>query len=211
MEDKLEGLNRLLQSLLQGVETALETRDVNYIEYGRRQLQIYIQITFAFVHVLTQNGHNRYANLLEQLALELTFQHHIMDNFIENSNQTVKQNYVNLQRENSTGERPRFKIDAADIVSLKEFGFSWVSIAQILGISESTLRRRRGEFGISFDYSDVSDEEFDTIIKNILKRTPNVGETLVMGSLRAQGFRIQCARIRARLSIVDELGRGLQC
>ena len=43
--------------------------------------------------------------------------------------------------------RPRFHITKAQIESLREIGFSWTKVAQLIGVSRVTLYRRRQELG----------------------------------------------------------------
>eukprot|EP00794_Sanderia_malayensis_P018465 gene18465-20317_t len=113
-------------------------------------------------------------------------------------------------KENLTGGRPRYKICPELMSSLKELGFSWVGMARLLGVSESTIRRRRDEFGIISSYSDIIDENLHNQIKDIQKSTPNSGETLVIGSLRGRGIRVQRNRVCERLNILDGLGRAFR-
>ena len=207
----LEEFYQTLQVLLHKTDTALETGDLNYAEYSERHLQRYIQITSPAASLLVTTGHHDFARLLEQLAIELSTYYQVITHFIESVQ--FAENFAvsnHCPKETSSGGRPRYQIDPNDIVSLKELGFSWVAIARFLGTSESTIRRRRAEFGITFSYSDISDEELDSVIKSIIQSTPNAGETLVIGSLRARGYRIQRQRVRERLCIVDGLGRAMR-
>eukprot|EP00112_Aurelia_sp_Birch-Aquarium-sp1_P025259 Seg831.14 transcript_id=Seg831.14/GoldUCD/mRNA.D3Y31 product="hypothetical protein" protein_id=Seg831.14/GoldUCD/D3Y31 len=209
----LEEFFKSLQVLLHKTDTALETGDLNYAEYGERHLKRYIQITSAAASLLATTGHHDFSRLLEQLAIELSTYYQIIKHFIESGSLQSAENSIaphDCPKETSSGGRPRYRIDPKDIISLKELGFSWVAIARFLGTSESTIRRRRDEFGINFSYSDISDEELDSVIKSILQSTPNAGETLVIGSLRARGYRIQRQRVRDRLCIIDGLGRAIR-
>ena len=182
----LEEFYRSLEVLLHKADTALETHDLNYAEYCERHLQRYIQINFAAASLLVSSGHHNFARLLEQLATELSTYYQLLTHFIEDASLQSAENSAasnHCPKETSTGGRPRYQIDPNDIVSLKELDFSWVAIARFLGTSESTIRRRRAEFGINFSYSDIIDEELDLIIRSIMQSTPNAGETLVLGSL----------------------------
>ena len=60
--------------------------------------------------------------------------------------------------------------------------FTWCQIAEILGVSRSTLYRRIEE-GLSRDltYTNITDAELDLQIEAIKKLHPNDGETLMMG------------------------------
>ena len=68
-----------------------------------------------------------------------------------------------------------------------QVGFSWSQIARDLGISESTLRRRRRSFQIpnsQQSFSNISDNALDQIVREILHVTPRIGYRLVQGALR---------------------------
>ena len=56
---------------------------------------------------------------------------------------------------------------------------NWKSVAQVLGISERTLSRRREEFNMEDTYSNISDTDLKSTIYCILQQTPYVGETYV--------------------------------
>ena len=71
----------------------------------------------------------------------------------------------------STGERPAFNITKEQIEQLKDTGMNWKSIARFLGISYTTLLRRREEYGIEQSFSDISDDSLDEEIRRILSLT----------------------------------------
>ncbi|KAL3847261.1 hypothetical protein ACJMK2_018182 [Sinanodonta woodiana] len=82
-----------------------------------------------------------------------------------------------------------------------------ISIAT-LSVSERTLRRHRLRIGLPRDrYSDISDDNLDRMIHNILSLTPESGETYVQGSVRGK-YKIW--RVRERLQIIDPVGRAVR-
>ena len=56
---------------------------------------------------------------------------------------------------------------------------NWKSVAKFLGISDQTLYRRRVEFGSVPSFSEISDDDLDKQMQDILKLTPYVGESYV--------------------------------
>ena len=54
---------------------------------------------------------------------------------------------VPLQRASSGPGRPRFDISEQQLMYLHSMGFTWVEIANLLGVSRMTIFRRRREFG----------------------------------------------------------------
>ena len=102
-----------------------------------------------------------------------------------------------------TGGRPKYYITASYLQDLWVSGMSWSAIARCLGVSESTIYRRRDEFNIIDKWTDISDEELDSVILDILSNTPGAGETYVIGGIRSKGIRVQQWKVRERLCILD--------
>lgn len=59
-------------------------------------------------------------------------------------------------------------------------------------------------------YSDITDDELDRIVSEIIQISPNAGETLVQGALRHRGLRIQRRRVRESILRVDPISRLLR-
>ena len=93
-------------------------------------------------------------------------------------------------------------------------GFRWADIGRILGISERTLRRRRHEFGLPVgvgeNFTDVSNDDLDEYVREILEVTPSAGQRLVEGGLRQMGLRFQRHRIQESIRRVDSVLRTLR-
>ena len=64
----------------------------------------------------------------------------------------------------SIGGRPAYNITKDQIEQLRETGMNWCSIAEFLGVSERTLQRRRIEFWIDSNFSDISDNDLDNLV-----------------------------------------------
>ena len=108
--------------------------------------------------------------------------------------------------------RPLLEVSIEEVECLRSLHFSWTKIAEIMGISRSTLYRRLDQEGIdqSESYSTVRDRELDEIIVRIKIGHPNDGEKLIIGHLRKMGYIIQRSRIRASISRVDPVGIALR-
>lgn len=109
--------------------------------------------------------------------------------------------------------RPRTSISVNQIEFLREMHFSWANIANIIGVSERTLRRWRQETGedrFEERWSNNSDEELTRVMTEISQRTSNVGETRMTGALRCRGIRVQRRRIRQILRDIDPLASALR-
>ena len=85
------------------------------------------------------------------------------------------------------------------------------AIASCLGISERTLYRKRLELGIDMNrFTDITDNELERIMRPIVARIPNAGETYIKGSLRSHGINISRPRLREQFNIIDRIGRELR-
>ena len=45
-------------------------------------------------------------------------------------------------------------------------------------------------------YSDIPDDEFDVFVGHIIDLSPQLGERMLLGSLQAQGIKVQRRRLR---------------
>ena len=115
--------------------------------------------------------------------------------------------HVGVTRSGLVG-RPRLQVLQEHLQTLhNDAGFRWADIGRILGISDRTLRRRRHEFGLPVGmgehFSDITNDELDVNVREILQATPNAGQRLVEGGLRHRGVRIQRHRIQEAIRRVD--------
>ena len=103
-------------------------------------------------------------------------------------------------------------VDFEDIELLRRFHFTWCQIAEILGISRSTLYRRIEEEGLGADlrYTNISDGELDHHMEDIKKLHPNDGERLIIGHLRSRCVFVPRSRIRASIHRVDPVNTALR-
>eukprot|EP00794_Sanderia_malayensis_P019656 gene19656-21603_t len=106
-----------------------------------------------------------------------------------------------------TPGRPAYYIDYDQVNGLISLGFTWKKIAELLCVSERTLRRWRQDCGFEAQFSEVEDAVLDDIVAGQLQSCPSMGERMLAGALRSQGLRIQRQRLRKSIMRVDPLGR----
>lgn len=101
--------------------------------------------------------------------------------------------------------RPRFNVTKAQIERLREIGFSWTKVGQLIGVSRVTLYRRRQDLGLGemHGYSKMTDAELDAVVKSIVDKSPNSGQVMMRGALIGRGLRIQRSRLRESMLRVD--------
>ena len=104
--------------------------------------------------------------------------------------------------------RPKIVIPIEEIEFLRQLRFSWTRIAEILGISRSTLYRRLEDVGISqsITFSSISDIELDAVVNRIKQTHPNDGERMLIGHLTRLNVVVPRSRVRASIHRVDAIG-----
>ena len=147
-------------------------------------------------------------NVLEAVGMSLT----LLEELNSSQSMVNEQGYTpQLLMENRRG-RPRLDIKQEQLEYLLCLGFSCPKIAEVLGVSLSTIRRRMSEFGLSVTalYSSVTDQELDLLVSQIKDEFPNCGSRLMHGHMLSRGHRISQARIREALHRVDPEGVAIR-
>lgn len=83
-------------------------------------------------------------------------------------------------------------------------------LANLLGIDRKTLQTRLKEQEINSGFSEISDEELDTLLEDYHQENPAGGRAYIIGRLRASSLRIQRRRIIDSMNRVDRLGQGMR-
>ncbi|KAI8498267.1 PREDICTED: uncharacterized protein LOC109476836 [Branchiostoma belcheri] len=114
--------------------------------------------------------------------------------------------------EEYSGGRPRKHITVQQIEYLRELGFTWLKIAELLGVSFSTIKRRQQEFSCRerSKYSDVTDEDLDRTIIGLKRVLPNHGENYLWGLLKSLGIFVPRQRLRDSIHRVDPINTALR-
>lgn len=106
--------------------------------------------------------------------------------------------------------RPKVSIDEQQLIFLREYSFSWTQIQSLLGVSRSTLWRRRTELGLRGNEITLEDDELHNIMQNIMDINPNIGQRRMLGALRARGYKVPQQRVRAAMRLLDPQGTALR-
>lgn len=104
--------------------------------------------------------------------------------------------------------RPKFVISQEQLEYLIANGFNAVEMGTLLGVSLSTVRRRMIEYSIdtSRPFSDITDENLCELIRDIKKENPRSGYRMMLGHLRARGYRVSQLRVRQTMQKEDPEG-----
>ena len=203
-----EDLSEFLDSLRRTIEriaAVYHESDLVCFEICERRLEEHIRILIAIS--LSQNSSS--ANLFDLLEDSLAVLVRKMSDILNASRYCPKER-SQLALSASTGGRPAYDITKEMIEQLRETGMNWTSIATCLGISVQTLYRRRMEFGVENNFTEITDEELDREVQQTLNLTPYSGETYVRGSLKGRGINVQRFRVRESLKRIDGIGRAVR-
>lgn len=104
--------------------------------------------------------------------------------------------------------RPSFVISHHQLKYLIDCRFSVPQIAELLGVSVSTIRRRMTAYNLSIraTYTAITDERLDELVVSVQQQFPNWGNRQMYGHLLSRGIRVQYHRVRESQSRVDPEG-----
>lgn len=205
LQDFFASLDRCIALALDTLQHRRD--DLAYIEHVERRLEENLRVFLAIEMVARANLGEQRRSLLQQLA------HELANLLSEVSNlKTVNRwdNHSYTPPVLSTEGRPKYNITKEQLDQLRETGMAWKDIALCLGVHPRTVYRRRMEFGLDDSFTEINDDTLDSQIQDVVRLTPNAGETLIRGSLRARGIIVQRWRVRERLNIIDPIGRTVR-
>jgi len=111
----------------------------------------------------------------------------------------------------SSRGRPRFDISREQLLYLSSMSFSWTDIAKMLGVSRMTIYRRRVEFSLVEDPRIVpTDAQLRTAVRSIQAGQPALGEAMIIGRIRAMGYKVTRERLRQEIRFSDPLQSALR-
>ena len=104
--------------------------------------------------------------------------------------------------------RPKYVVCPQELQSLIEMSLPVPCIADILGVSTRTVRRRLDDNRLSIKqlYSNISDEQLDNLVRSVKARHPHLGYRMIHGILRGIGHRLQWKRVASSVKRVDPVG-----
>lgn len=112
--------------------------------------------------------------------------------------------YPSYQIRSGGRGRPRVVINVEHVELLRSCGYTWNEVADAIQVSRTTIWRRLRDAGVHLSkYSDISDQELDTIVVQFQNSNPNYGQQLLQGHLKAQGIHIQRRRLRECVQRTD--------
>ncbi|XP_062849133.1 uncharacterized protein LOC134311422 isoform X2 [Trichomycterus rosablanca] len=151
--------------------------------------------------------------LIRSLAPYVTFPQEVLEglhNLITLINTELDQRRTTILVDAVDGARgrPKLCVSKDHLEHLLEIGLAVPNICKLLGVSQKTIRRRMTEWNLSVrdSYSQVSDEELDSLVLAVKKDSPNLGHRMVKGRLKALGYKVQWTRVWDSMHHVDSAG-----
>lgn len=146
-----------LRTLLIGIKN-LNTQDVSvdYFEQANVRLEDAILTLQLLLHSVWQSEDSvlqDFKTIMEAVLTKVRFVFRAMTKYEERNSVEAKisNSFACPTTKLTSAGRPVIVIEREQIEFLRELHFSWVKIASLLGISESTLRRRRRELNLDDD------------------------------------------------------------
>lgn len=200
-------LKRFVSNKLSEIIRSLEAIDINnergefdYVLYKLEQI----------VHIGVRSD--------EQGLWQQVFPEELLYTLIEAYNKLVSEdlpgNASNTGRRpetinTSSVGRPALEIPKETLKLFLNYGFSFVKISEMLGVSTKTVSRRIKFFNLQEDipkYTSISNEDLDAIVSEIYQEFPNCGIRRMKGFLTSRGIRMQWERVRSSLWRIDPAG-----
>ncbi len=120
--------------------------------------------------------------------------------------------HLDTDSQGSVG-RPKVNLSKEQVSALIALGFKFTEISSMLGVHPKTLRRLRREWDLPVGasvFTEITDEQLDEVVSEILHELPNTGERLMMGALMSRGLNVQRERMLCSLQRLDPVGRALR-
>lgn len=120
---------------------------------------------------------------------------------------SIVNNRISPDKEKNSVGRPQILLSGEQIECLRNIGFTWNTISVMLCVSRTTLWRRCQELGLncSTTYSDITDRELDSIMRDLITSYPNSGLIILRGHLKRMGIQVQRERARQSMIRVDPI------
>lgn len=104
--------------------------------------------------------------------------------------------------------RPTILLNLETVELLRGSGYTWNEIAGSLQVSRTTLWRRLNDANYEIEkFTDISDDELDSILRQLQRDYPNCGQQLLQGYLRQRGVIVQRRRLRESVARTDPIRR----
>ena len=132
---------------------------------------------------------------------------------LESSHPLTSESYngagLSFHSESGARGRPKYVIPREIIEYFLSNDITVKVMAEIMGVSESTVKRRMREEGLSVrdTYTEISDDNLKELVQEIVNQgNQQFGLRTVMAYLRSRGYKVVEDRVRRALREVDPVG-----
>ena len=185
--------------------TAENQEDV--VEYCITRLENLLSNCVNLFHLIDEQQYNEIIDAIQNYIFVLR------SRASNQGGENLSNSAYNAPVHNSRVGRPRYEITFDQLSFLVGENFNTPRIAECLGVSVSTVRRRLRDNGIWLDesYSYISDAQLDQLIINIRSHFPRIGCRQMRAMLEADhNVRIQRHRVRMAMRRVDPAGAAIR-
>ena len=135
--------------------------------------------------------------------------------YLQPSNIATLLNHPAFENENEGGDddvignrpgRPKYHIPKSVLVNLREMGYTWTQISEMLLVSRWTIARRVAHYELEGlqRFTNIADDELRRIMISFINEHGNfVGFSLMYGHLKSLGLKIKQKRIKDMLRTID--------
>lgn len=129
----------------------------------------------------------------------------LMDDWV---NSDIHNSNIQLSKHTGARGRPSFEIPEELLNYFFDNGFKIPTVATMMGVSVSTIKRRMSGYGLSVSqtYSNLTDEDLGNAVREIQQEIPDAGYKTIGAVLLSKGHRLQRRRIRSSVKAVDPDG-----
>ena len=105
-----------------------------------------------------------------------------------------------------------FPVSVDNRSKMADYDLNISYIAEALGVSRSTTKRRLREYEISISerQTDIPDAELDSVVRNIHTEFPNAGYRRMQSQLTVRGINVSQMRVRASMQRTDPEGVAMR-
>ena len=207
-------LPRFLDSVLQRTDQISQTMDEEIVE----QHIVVVDETVRLLRILRDSSSNINASDKETLDNLSSAFSDVLSALQQCSARaavsptTVAKNVCPRLKSGEPG-KPAFDISAELLEVLLGLGFTYIRIAQMLGVSRWTISRRIKDYGLEDfrSFSKLSDDELEDVVRGYIREHgATSGQVYMTGYLRSLGLRVQRRRVRECLARLDPQNRALR-
>ena len=203
-----------VQSFLRQVQR-MDSGRQEHIEYCLERLSTVISGTTRIREVISQAMENStsdailsyYKTALDEVLISLGEVYVYLNECLD---RTLSAPYSSSVVRSGLRGRPRFNVTVDQLAYLISLSFSWVQIAQMLGISRMTLYRRRVEFNMVQRGRRIRYPNLVELLQEMRVEYPYLGEVMILGRLRALGYYVCRAQVRRAIRQTDPINTSLR-